>query len=73
MNIIQDGIEEIPEDASLYYTAVVYLLQDGKYKEAFSFLEKALYLNYEGHTALYDFFPNLETQKAIYKIIQQYK
>lgn len=73
MNIIHDGLEELPDEASLFYQAVIYLIEKGQYKLAFTYLEKGLFLDYEGHTVLYDHFPKLETQKALYKIIQQYK
>jgi hypothetical protein len=36
-------------------------------------LEAALSLDYDGHVQLFEFFPELEKQKALYKIIQQYK
>jgi hypothetical protein len=73
MEIINDGLEELPKRADLYYRAVIYLIAKGLYKKGFTYLEKALFLDYEGHTVLYDYFPNLETQKALYKIIQQYR
>jgi hypothetical protein len=36
-------------------------------------LENALILDFDGHTALFDFFPKIETQKALYKIIEQFR
>ncbi len=73
LEIITNGIEESVESATLYYRAVIYLIELGLYKKAFTYLEQALVLNYEEHVVLYDFFPNLETQKALFKIIEQYK
>jgi hypothetical protein len=51
----------------------VYLVEAGKFKEAFTFLENALTLDFEGHKVLFDFFPKLETQKAFFKIIDQFR
>jgi tetratricopeptide (TPR) repeat protein len=68
-----EGIEETPENADLHYYAAAYLINAGRYKEAFQYLENALILDFEKHTMLFEFFPQLETQKALYKIIDQYR
>jgi tetratricopeptide (TPR) repeat protein len=73
VDLIHAGIDEIPGNADLYYRAVVYLITAGKYKEAFNYLENALTLNFDSHTVLYEFFPKLETQKALFRIIDQYR
>ncbi len=72
-DIIQMGIEEMPKEADLHYRSVVYLIHSGMYREALISLEAALTLNYDAHVQLFEFFPELEKQKALYKIIQQYK
>ena len=41
--------------------------------QAFDYLETVLAIDYDGHTQLYEFFTDLEVQKAIFKIIEQYK
>lgn len=73
ISLITSGIEECPEESSLYYRAVIYLLGQGSYREALVYLEKALLLDFEGHTVLYEFYDELETQKALFKIIDQYR
>ena len=73
ISLITSGIEELPDDANLYYRAVVYFLGQGSYREALNYLEKALLLDFEGHTTLYDFFEELPAQKALFKIIEQYR
>jgi tetratricopeptide (TPR) repeat protein len=72
-DVIKEGIEELPEEAELYYRLVVYLIKSAKYKEAFSYLENALTLDFGRHTLLYDLMPEIKHQKAIFKIISQYK
>ena len=49
----------------------VYLIESGRFKEAFNYLENALILDFDGHNTLFDFFTKIETQKALYKIIEQ--
>ena len=72
LEIIEIGIDALPEEASLYYRAVVYLIKASKYKEGFLYLENALTLDFEKHKELFEFFPELETQKALMKIIDQF-
>jgi tetratricopeptide (TPR) repeat protein len=67
------GFDEIPDDAEIFYRMTVYLIEAGRFKEAFNYLENALILDFDGHTTLFDFFPKIETQKALYKIIEQFR
>lgn len=71
--IIQDGLNELPDNATLYYRAAAYLFHGGDYKEALLNLEIALTLDYSAHEQLYVFFPELEKQKALFKLIEQYR
>jgi tetratricopeptide (TPR) repeat protein len=71
--LIFDALEEYPDNADIYYRAVVYLIKAGLYKEALLYLENALTLDFEKHTQLYDFFTEVSAQKAFFKIIEQYK
>ncbi len=73
MTIILDALEELPDEAELFYRLACYLITKGNLKEAFIYLENALILNYEMHTVLFEFFQDLETQKALVKIIDQYR
>lgn len=73
ISLITSGIEEIPDNAELYYRAVVYLLSQGSVREGFLYLQKALLLDFDKHTLLFEFFKELETQKALFKIIDQYR
>ncbi|WP_026998787.1 tetratricopeptide repeat protein [Eisenibacter elegans] len=73
VQLLSEGIEECPEEALLYYRMAAYLIDAGKYKQAFSFLENALTLDFDKHTVLFDFFTSLDVQKALFKIIDQYR
>lgn len=72
-SIILDALENLPDQAALYYQLTCYLITKGNLKEAFIYLENALILNYEMHTMLFEFFQDLETQKALVRIIDQYR
>jgi tetratricopeptide (TPR) repeat protein len=72
LEIVEMGIDHLPDNASLFYRAVVYLIKASKYKEAFIYLENALTLDFEKHHEMFEFFPELETQKALMKIIDQF-
>ncbi len=72
-SLVQEGLEELPDNAPLLYRACAYHLAAGRLNEACRYLETALILDYEQHTLLYDFFPDLQVQKTIAKIISQFK
>jgi tetratricopeptide (TPR) repeat protein len=72
-DIMLSAIDELPEEAELYYRSAIFLIKAAQFKEAFHFLESGLMLDYDKHVIMFDYFPNLETQKAIFKLIQQYK
>ena len=73
IEIIQNGLEELPDDPELLYRLCAYELATGNYQDAIQHLEEALVVDFDGHKVLFDFFPNLETQKVLYKIIQHFK
>jgi hypothetical protein len=70
---LERGLGEIPNESDFLYRMAVYQIEDGKFKEAFNYLENALILDFEGHRMLFDFFPKPETQKALFKIIDQFR
>ncbi len=71
--IIEEGIEECRDDAFLCYRAVAYYISTGRFNESIDKLERAIDLDYDAHTILFDFFPEPEAQKTISRIIQQIK
>ncbi|MFY8033921.1 MAG: hypothetical protein ACOVMN_05335, partial [Flexibacteraceae bacterium] len=52
---------------------VVYAMGCGRYKDALNYLENALLLDFEKHIVLFDFFNEIETQKTLYKLIEQFR
>jgi tetratricopeptide (TPR) repeat protein len=73
VEVLAHGFDEIAADAELFYRMTVYLIEAGRFKEAFNYLENALILDFDAHASLYEFFPQLETQKALFKIIEQFR
>src|SRR5260221_521196 len=71
--VLLQGMEEIPHEPEFFYRMTAYLIEAGKFKEAMHYLENGLILNFEGHSQLFDFFPKPETQKALFKLIEQYR
>ena len=72
-DLLQAAIDEMPEEADLYYRMAVYQIHAGTYREALLNLETGLTLDYDSHVQLFDFFPDLEKQKALFRIIEQYR
>ena len=73
LEIIKNGLEENPTEPSLYYRSVAYFIAAGKYKEGLAYLENGLILDFEKHRELFEFYPSLQNQKALLKIIDQYR
>ena len=73
IEIIENGINELPKESILYYRLVIYLLKAGRYKESISVLESALSINFNNHYILFEFLPELNENSAFYRIINQFK
>jgi len=73
VEVMLNGLAELPDESEFLYRIAIYLIEAGKFKEAFHYLENALLLNFEGHSVLFDFFQKPETQKALFKIIDQFR
>ncbi len=73
IDLIMEGLEEMPDNAEMQYRVVCYLIAAGQYQEAVKFLELALALDYDQHKVLFEFFPRLEIQKALQKLINQFR
>lgn len=71
--VLKEALENCPENSEIIYRIAASLILEGNYKEAFIYLENALILDFEKHIILFEIFPELETQKALIKIIDQYK
>ncbi|MCU0450097.1 MAG: tetratricopeptide repeat protein [Bernardetiaceae bacterium] len=73
IDLVKTGIDEVPHHAELHYRLCAYHIAAGKYSQGVAYLENALILDFDSHTVLLEFFDSLEVQKALYKIINQYR
>ena len=68
--MMDEAIALMPEEALLYYRAAAYHFSGGQFKEAMLYLENGILLDYDSHAVLYDFFDDVNTQKTLYRIVQ---
>ncbi len=73
VDLLQHAVELHPHEAHFHYMLCAYLLAAGRLREAYQELETALTLNYEQHTLLFDYFPELEKQPALRRLIDQFR
>jgi tetratricopeptide (TPR) repeat protein len=73
IDLIHNALELQPDAAELHYRLCAYLLSAGKYKEAYNYLENALILDFDKHYLLFEYFPELESQRALARLIDQYR
>lgn len=73
INLIVSGIDELPKEPLLYYYLTAYTIADGKWKQAMTYLEFALLLDFELHTVLFDFFSEAKSITALQTIIDKYR
>ena len=71
--LLRHAVELHPREAHFHYMLCAYLLADGRLKEAYQTLETALTLNYDQHTVLFDYFPELKQQPALQRLIEQFR
>jgi tetratricopeptide (TPR) repeat protein len=67
IEVLLQGMEEIPDESEFFYRMTVYLIESGQFKEALNYLENALILDFKGHEVLFDFFPKIETRRPYRK------
>jgi tetratricopeptide (TPR) repeat protein len=73
INLIEEGLEELPGEADLLYRAFVYMVYAGRNADAYHYLETALQVDYSRHEAIYEFFSDLPVQKKLNKFIAAFK
>ncbi|MBC6990939.1 MULTISPECIES: tetratricopeptide repeat protein [Hymenobacter] len=73
IDLMRNAVEIQPGEAELHYRLCAYLLAAGRYREAYQYLENALVLDFDKHRLLFEFFPELESQRALTRLIEQYR
>ena len=72
-DLVRHAVELHPLESHFHYMLCAYLLADGRLREAYAELETALSLNYEQHSLLFDYFPELRQQPALQRLIDQFR
>lgn len=72
-SILSDGLSELPEDAILMYRIAANLMLEGRMTESFGFLEQALLINYDAHEVMLEYFPKVEMQRTLLRLISQFR
>ncbi|TGE27743.1 tetratricopeptide repeat protein [Hymenobacter metallicola] len=73
IDLMRNAVEIQPGEAELHYRLCAYLLAAGRYREAYQYLENALVLDFDKHRLLFEYFPELESQRALARLIDQYR
>ena len=73
IEILQKGIERHPENISLKYRYVNYLIFNLEEKEAYEILEEALINDFSKHTEFLDYDSDLKNNPQIMNLIDLYK
>jgi tetratricopeptide (TPR) repeat protein len=72
IDVLKKGLREHPSDASINYRYSAYLMKAGYVKLAHEKLEEALELNFEKHSELFDYMPQLKSDRHILELIALY-
>jgi len=73
LEIICEGIEKQSKNALNIYRIVFYLIENGNEKEAYSLFEMGLNMDFEKHTSLFEFVPELKNNDRLIELIEMYK
>jgi len=73
IDIIEKAIEKNKDEATLWYRLAGLLYKSGKIQQAFYYIETALKLDFETHTELLEFIPELEKESRFIELLGVYK
>jgi tetratricopeptide (TPR) repeat protein len=73
LQMVEQGLDINPQAVVLLYRHAALLFKSGEPTEAFAQLENALLLDFDRHSLLYDFCPQIVTLRPIQELIEQYR
>ena len=73
LETLMEGIKYHPQNAELNYRMSAYLLSLGKKQDALSYLHRALGLDFDKHTTIFEFRPSLKDNTGLTEIIESYR
>ena len=71
--MLDKGIEADPRNASTQYRKAIYLLRQGRSKEAYSLIENALSIDFTKHTEIFEYMPQLKEDSNLIQLIEVYR
>jgi len=73
INIIEEGLKENKDNASLWYRLAGLLYKEGKVQLAYFYMERAMKLNFELYQELLEFLPELDLESRFTELLHFYK
>ncbi len=73
IDIIEEGLKENKDNASLWYRLAGLLYKTGKVQQAYYYMETAMKLDFELHEELIDFLPELNEESRFIELLHFYK
>ena len=70
--VLEEGIYQQSENASLVYRMAALLFRQGKQKNALKTLAKALQMDFEKHHELFEAYPQVEQMKEVQDLIRSF-
>ena len=70
---LMEGIKYHPDNAEINYLMSAYLYSMGKKQEAITYLHRALDLDFDKHSTIYEFLPQLKDNLGLAEIIEAYR
>jgi tetratricopeptide (TPR) repeat protein len=70
---LAEGIKHFPESAELHYRFSIILMETGKRNEGLEHFNKGLELDYNKHSAAFEYAPALQYDKDVLQLINSYK
>ncbi len=73
IEIIEEGLKENKDNASLWYRLAGLLYKEGKVQQAYYYMETAMKLNFELYEELLEFLPELDLETRFVELLHFYK
>lgn len=73
LEILAEGVKHHPDNAEILYRISACLFSVGQKQEALTFLHNALGLDYEKHSDLFEYLPQLKENTTVLDLIESYK
>ena len=73
IEIIEKALDKNKDEASLWYRLAAYLYKSGKVQQSYYYIETALKIDFEKHSELLDYMPELNQESRFVELLGIYK